>query len=125
MQETLSVDSESVQFVLTGTPRWSVRDIVIYFSDGLASGYGGIGRLSFRPRLYEVSPAIGSAGGTLVTVTGSGFGVDDDPATWPLQGRIGGRWVDLCTEAKIVAPGKLTCLTKAMEMRPRFLRLEG
>jgi hypothetical protein len=111
--------------VLTEALKSDVRDVVIYFSDGLANGYDDIDRITFQPRLYGVSPATGSAGGTLITVTGSGFGVDDDPESWPLQGREGNGWEEICDEVKIVAFGKLTCLTKAIELRPRSLRLKN
>jgi hypothetical protein len=63
-------------------------DVVVYFADGLPSGLEELPRLSFEPRIFSVSPATGSAGGTLLTVTGSGFGVNDNADGISLQARV-------------------------------------
>ena len=52
------------------------EDIQIYFTDGLPTGYADVNSVTVTPSLVSVSPSSGSFGGTLITVTGTGFGVD-------------------------------------------------
>jgi hypothetical protein len=49
-------------------------NVRVYFPDGLAGGYATFAALTVTPTLVTISPSTGSSGGTLLTVTGTGFG---------------------------------------------------
>ena len=74
-QETLSVTDTEATFrvtdILSSSP--SLR---VYFPDGLPTGYDSFNSATIAPTLVSISPSSGSAGGSLITVTGTGFGVD-------------------------------------------------
>lgn len=51
--------------------------MIVYFTDGLPADYMLVSSLTFTPTFVSVSPnSGGSQGGTLLTVTGTGFGVN-------------------------------------------------
>ena len=94
---------------LTGNP--SVR---VYFADGLPSGYDSFDTATIVPTLVSVSPSTGSSGGTLLTVTGTGFGTKNCCDDLNLESATSGS--DICDEVNITGYGTFTCLTKAMEI---------
>jgi hypothetical protein len=83
----------------------------VYFADGLPAGYDSFLTATIAPTLVSISPSTGSAGGTLITVTGTGFGTDS--ADLNLQHSSGS---DICDEVNVTGYGTFTCLTKVMEI---------
>lgn len=61
------------------------------------------------PAIFSIFPGTGNLGGTLLTITGSGFGVDDES---PNMIRKQDTTWDLCLETKVLEYGKMTCLTR-------------
>lgn len=84
----------------------------VYFADGLSSGYDAFTSATMVPTLVSISPSAGSSGGTLLTVTGTGFGVD----TTGLNLVHSSSGTDICSEVTITGYGQFTCLTVAMEI---------
>lgn len=69
---------------------------------------GGSVSIATGPSVTEISPSSGTpAGGTPVTITGSGFSVSPPPTT---TATIGGQ---PCTSLQVVSSTKLTCVTSA------------
>ena len=112
-QETLTVTDTVATFrvteVLTGNP--SVR---VYFADGLPAGYDSFDTATIVPTLVSISPSTGSSGGTLITVTGTGFGMDSCCQDINLEHTASAS--DICNEVTITGYGTFTCLTKALEI---------
>jgi len=76
-QTTFSVDSLSVVFRITNVNDSTSSDIRILTPLGFPAGASSIKTITFAPAFFSVSPNTGaSAGGTLLTVTGTGFGVN-------------------------------------------------
>lgn len=123
-QEPLSVSPTTATFTVTNALGRSTDDVVVYFADGLPSGHDQLGRLNLEPRIFAVSPATGSAGGTLLTITGSGFGVNDNGEDLSLQARTPSGWQDICAEVEVVSYGVVTCLTRQMEGQTDKFRLK-
>ena len=71
-QETISVSENVAAFKLTGVKSNSSSDIKFYTAEGSPSGT--LSNVSFDAGLLSISPSVGSSGGTLITVTGVGFG---------------------------------------------------
>jgi hypothetical protein len=59
----------------------SSKNVRVYFADGLATGSEAYTSADITPTLVSVSPSTGSSGGTLLTVTGTGFGVNTKGVT--------------------------------------------
>lgn len=86
-------------------------DVKIYFADGLPTDYSLITGLTFTPKFISVYPnSDGSQGGTLLTVTGVGFGVN----TTLLGLKNITKSAALCKEVKVTGYGTFTCLTNAV-----------
>jgi len=62
--------------------------------------------IAAAPALLMIDPPVGSAGGTKLLVTGSGFGVD----TEGLNIKVGS--TEICAEVKVTTYGQFTCTTK-------------
>jgi len=60
----------------------------------------------------SVSPSTGSSGGTLLTVTGTGFGTSTEVINLVHESSS----TEMCEEVIITGYGTFTCLTKAMEI---------
>ena len=71
-QGTISVSENVAAFKLTGVKSNSSSDIKFYTAEGSPSGT--LSNVSFDAGLLSISPSVGSSGGTLITVTGVGFG---------------------------------------------------
>ena len=87
-------------------------DVQIYFADGLPTGYADYLSVTVVPTFVSISPATGSSGGTLITVTGTGFGTSTEGVN--LTHEISG--TDICEEVNMTGYGTFTCLTTAMEI---------
>ena len=67
--------ADSATFKLTGANSNSSTDIKFYIAEG--SPAGSLEYVSFAQGLLSISPSTGSSGGTLITVTGVGFGPEN------------------------------------------------
>ena len=87
----------------------SSTNVQVYFADGNPTDYTKTTSLTFTPSFVSVSPNTGgSIGGTLVTVTGTGFGIN----TKDLGLKKGTS--AFCQEVKVTGYGKFTCLTTSV-----------
>jgi hypothetical protein len=69
-----------------------------------------MGTISATPTLKSISPSNGSIGGSVITVTGSGFGT----STTGLGLYDGAQ--EICTSVEVVSYGVFTCTTSAVEV---------
>ena len=88
------------------------ENVQIYFADGLPTGYADFTSVTVVPSLVSVSPSSGSFGGTLITVTGTGFGVDTQDVN--LIHETSG--TEICSEVEVLSYGTFTCLTVSLEI---------
>lgn len=106
-----SLTATEGKFTLVDLDSEKTNVVTIYFDTGLPKGYDTVTKVAVTPNLVSLSPATGSAGGTLVTVTGTGFGkktlgltlIDKDDK-------------DVCAKVTIKAYGSFECLTKPGEI---------
>lgn len=76
-------------------------------------------------QITDVQPRFGSAGGTRLTITGSGFGLETDTEGIKIQGKVSGAtFEDLCTEVEIVENGVFTCLTVPRSSNFKVIRIK-
>jgi len=109
-QTCLTATDTQATFTLSHLDHESTNGVKIFFADGLPSGYDKIKSVAITPKLVSISPSTGSAGGTLITVKGTGFGKKTTGVTL-----VSGT-VDICQTVEIKSYGTFTCLTKAMEI---------
>jgi hypothetical protein len=124
--QVLSVDDDIIKFVLVEVLDRTTRDIELYFDDGLPKGYDTVlTQLWFGQQVYSIGPAVGSAGGTLLTIkTAAGIGANTDVSGWRLEARIKKQWTPICDDITFVTYGTLTCTTYAMEVPLSNLRVK-
>jgi hypothetical protein len=84
----------------------------VYFEAGLPLGYTTVTTIAVTPVLTKISPNSGSAGGTLLTVTGAGFGKRTSGLTL-----VDSSDKDVCASVTITGYGSFTCLTKPGEIQ--------
>ena len=85
-QETLTVSPTEATFAVNDALDSASTNAVVYFVDGLPTNYESKTFVEMEPKLISISPSTGSAGGTLLTVTGAGFGVDTNGVNLAIQG---------------------------------------
>lgn len=66
----------SATFAITEALDETTSDMRIYFNDGLPYDFDSHTTATMVPTLVSISPSSGSSGGTLLTVTGTGFGIN-------------------------------------------------
>lgn len=67
------------RFTVSGLLGKSISDIVLRMPDGYPTIVGSVPELTtmtFSPKFYKITPDLGSECGTVVTVKGTGFGVN-------------------------------------------------
>lgn len=107
-QTTYSVDSGSVIFRITNMDDSSSSNIQITTAQGFPSGASAVKSITFTPAFFSISPNTGaSAGGTLMTVKGTGFGLKTSGFT--LKNYTNSSIV--CSQSTVSAYGTLTCTT--------------
>ena len=112
MQETLDVTDSQATFAVTDALDSVTTNARFYFADGLPTNFDSKSFIEMEPSLVSISPSTGSSGGTLITVTGAGFGVN----TIGLNLAIYGDSDTICEEVTITGYGSFTCLTKEMQI---------
>jgi hypothetical protein len=84
-----------------------VTHVEVFTSEGYPTGAGSLPYLELTPSLLSISPLVGSAGGSQIIVTGTGFGLGTqglnlfDSKTNKL----------LCSKVTVLAYGSFSCLT--------------
>jgi len=83
-----------------------VTHVEVFTSEGYPTGAGSLPYLELTPSLLSISPLVGSAGGSQIIVTGTGFGL----------GTQGLNLVDstnklICSKVDVLSYGSFSCLT--------------
>ena len=112
MQETVSVTANQAVFKVTDMAAEESDNVMVYFDDGLATGYEAFTSATVIPSLVSISPSAGSAGGSFITVTGTGFG----PTSAGVNLKHAPSGSDMCSEVTVTAYGSFTCMTSAMDI---------
>lgn len=107
-QTTDSLTDTEGKFTLTDLDSEKTNAVQVYFEAGLPKDYATIKTVAVTPNLVSIAPSSGSAGGTLLTVIGTGFGTKTKGLM--LTDTAG---TDLCQTVTIKAYGRFECLTKA------------
>jgi len=110
-QTTLTSTETTVTFSIDHMLDETSANVQVYFPDGFATGYADFKSVTVTPTLVSISPSSGSAGGTLLTVTGTGFGESTQGLGLVLESGD-----DICEEVKATGYGTFTCMTKVMEI---------
>jgi hypothetical protein len=118
-QELQSASDSELKFKSSGLLDRCSNDVELYFEDGYSTGYDHIivdREMCVHEYTYDIEPKVGSAGGTLLTLHGSGYGVETDTRGMEIQAvRFmdgGHHWVNICAgEVTIVESGYMTCMT--------------
>lgn len=85
----------------------NVTHVEVFTSEGYPAGAGSLTYLELTPSLLSISPLVGSAGGSRIIVTGTGFG----PGTQNLNLYDSKTRKLLCSEVKVLSYGSFSCLT--------------
>lgn len=109
-QTLVSQDGYEAIFTLTNLNGVESSDIHIYTSEGYPEGAELTHSFETYPSIFTITPSVGSAGGTKITVTGSGFGTQTENLQLLADG------TSLCSEIEIVSYGEFTCFTYAIEI---------
>jgi len=96
----------------------SSDNVQMYTTNGTPQNNGFITSITDTAGLTSVSPNTGSAGGTLLTVTGTGFG--PNTASVGLLHFAAGSAIgtDICATTEITGYGTFTCMTIQVEVLP-------
>lgn len=110
-QEIVSVDATTAVFKLIDAKSNSSTDIKFYIAEG--SPAGSLDSVSFDAGLINIAPSDGSSGGTLITVSGVGFGSDNQDAVnlYHVQSNQ-----NICSSVEVTGYGTFTCQTNAQEI---------
>lgn len=96
-------------FNLTNMDNYTSTAVNIYTSEGYPSGAEIAQTVTVAPAILSMEPAVGSSGGTLLKVVGSGWGT----ATTDLNLSING--ITLCSTVTVTGYGTLDCMTVAQD----------
>jgi len=110
-QTSVSATASEAKFTMIHIDSESANVVTIYFPDGFPTGYASVKTVAVTPNLIEITPSSGSTGGTLLTVTGTGFGKKTAGLTL-----VNAAGTDVCAKVTITAYGSFTCMTKPGEM---------
>ena len=108
-QEYVECDSELI-FAITDVSDRKFTNIEIILEEGYPIGHSEFitGKTGSIDRaIFDVQPRSGSDAGTLLTLTGSGFGIETELDGFIIQTKIDGIWVTLCDEVTIPENGKI------------------
>lgn len=98
---------------ITNVTDENLTGMKLYFDIGMPHNHTAVfdKMITLTPKLKSISPATGSVGGTLITAEVKGIGQFTEGIS--LQTKAG---TDICQEIKVVAYGKVECLTKTDEI---------
>jgi len=111
-QQTDAVTVGQAVFTVTNIDNIDVSEIKLLSAAGYSntSSEETMGSISATPTLKSISPSNGSIGGSVITVTGSGFGTSTEGL-----GLYDGAQ-EICTSVEVVSYGVFTCTTDAVEV---------
>ena len=118
-QTTDSLTDTEGKFTLTDLDSEKTNAVQVYFEAGLPKDYATIKTVAVTPNLVSIAPSSGSAGGTLLTVIGTGFGTKTKGLM--LTDAAG---KDLCQTVTIKAYGRFECLTIASEITKAGMKIK-
>ena len=107
-QDVVSVDATTAVFNLVDAKSSYSEDINFYTAEGSPSG--SLDFVSFTGGLVSISPTTGSSGGTLLTVSGVGFGTENQDSVNLYHVTAD---ANLCSSVEVTAYGTFTCQTIA------------
>lgn len=112
VQQTNSVSVGEAVFQITNIDGTSTDVVKLLSAEGYSNTESEetIGTISLTPTLISVSTHTGSIGGSVITVTGSGFGTSVEGI-----GLYDGT-KEICTSTEILSYGVFTCTTDAVEI---------
>lgn len=105
-QTTLTVTDTEATFSIDDMASSTSDNVKVYFSDGLPTGYDTLGSLTVTPTFTSITPSSASAGGNLFTVSGNGFGADNN---LDLVHTSSG--TSLCQSVDVTGYGQFTCMS--------------
>ena len=118
------------RFRVSGILDSTVTDIVLRMPDGYPEvadpgPAAELASLSFAPTFFSITPDLGSECGTVVTVKGTGWGINSNPANSPIGLRLKPSNIDLCEGVvsgtggvEILGHGEFRCQTRDMTATP-------
>jgi hypothetical protein len=111
-QQTDAVTVGQAVFTVTNIDNIDVSEIKLLSAAGYSntSSEETMGSISATPTLKSISPSNGSIGGSVITVTGSGFGTSTEGL-----GLYDGAQ-EICSSVEVVSYGVFTCTTDAVEV---------
>ena len=107
------------KFIVTDLDSEKANVVNVYFEAGLPKDYAKAKTVAVTPNLVSISPSSGSAGGTLLTVTGTGFG---SKTKGLMLTDAAGK--DVCQTVTFKSYGKFECLTKAEEITKAAMKIK-
>lgn len=110
VQTLVSQDAYEAIFTLTNLSGVDSSDVHIYTSEGYPEGGQISHAFEAYPAILTITPSVGSSGGSIISVTGSGFGTETVGLNLLADGET------LCSVVEITAYGEFTCLTNAIEV---------
>jgi hypothetical protein len=109
-QTLVSQDSVSATFDLVNLNGAASTDIQVFTSMGYPEGSEITHSVDVAPALLQIEPTVGSSGGSIITVTGSGFGQETENLNLLADG------IELCETVDIFAYGQFRCHTNQIEV---------
>lgn len=98
----------------------TLSSIQVYFGLGLSPPSDVLDpEIKLSPKLIDVSPSIGSTGGSNIILTVEGVGID----TKGLE-VLNSAGVSICQKVTILEYGKVECLTKDIEIDKAALKIK-
>ena len=81
--------------------------VEVFTSEGYPTGAGSLPYLELTPSLLSISPLVGSAGGSQIIVTGTGFGLGTQGLNLfdSLTNKL------ICSKVSVLSYGSFSCLT--------------
>jgi hypothetical protein len=111
MHVAATASDTEVTFLITDLENGCNNNVIrFYTAAGLVNAWSSFATVCFPPNLLLIEPNTGSAGGALLRVTGSGFGIKDTVTLVDSSDN------DLCQTSTVTGYGTFTCLTKAQEI---------
>jgi len=104
-QELVSSSDTEAVFKLTDLNGIETTDVTIYSAEGYPEGAEIEHSITVAPALLSIEPAIGNSGGSKLTVTGSGFGMQTSGLNLYFDGTA------LCDSVEIYEYGMFYCNT--------------
>jgi hypothetical protein len=88
-------------------------NINLFFGDGSPKTVTGLDTMTIKPAFTQVTPAIGSSGGSLLSISAPGLGqLTKDVNIYNTVSKS-----NICDKVTVTAFGTFTCMTKKVEVK--------